>query len=141
MLNFENSLIFKIEKLQQFWESGWFSKLEIFGIFSIGKLTNFHNFTTWKINKLSEFFQFGKLSKFKKLANFGIVCPFDIPHYSQFFRFSYLHFDINEFRHFIFWIFIFYCSDSRKFGRSIFERSLSFKFNILAILKFDCSKF
>ena len=31
--------------------------------------------------------------------------------------------------------------DSRKFGRSIFERLLIFKFEMLAILKFDCSKF
>ena len=92
-------------------------------------LRNFTNFLNWKINKFSEFFQFGKPSKFQKLANFGIVCPFDIPHYSQFCRFLYLPFDINEFRRFIFSIFIFYCGD-HKFGRSIFERSLIFKFKM-----------
>ena len=82
------------------------------------------------------------LSKFKKLANLGIACLFDIPHYSQFFRFAYfLPFGINEFRHFVFLIFIFYYSDSRKIGHSIFERSLIFTFKMLAILKFDCSKF
>ena len=30
---------------------------------------------------------------------------------------------------------------TRKFGRSTFERSLIFKFEMLTILKFDCSKF
>ena len=30
---------------------------------------------------------------------------------------------------------------TRKFGRSTFERSLIFKFEMLAILKFDYSKF
>ena len=30
---------------------------------------------------------------------------------------------------------------TRKFGRSTFERSLIFKFEMLAILKFDFSKF
>ena len=30
---------------------------------------------------------------------------------------------------------------TRKFGRSTFELSLIFKFEMLAILKFDCSKF
>ena len=30
---------------------------------------------------------------------------------------------------------------TRKFVRSTFERSLIFKFEMLAILKFDCSKF
>ena len=37
--------------------------------------------------------------------------------------------------------FIFYSSDSRKSGRSTFARSLIFKFEISAILKFYCSKF
>ena len=50
-------------------------------------------------------------------------------------------FDVNEFRRFIFSIFIFYSSDSHKFGRSTFERSLIFKFEMLAILQFDGSKF
>ena len=68
----------------------------------------------------------------RKLANFEIVCPFDIPHYLQFWRFSYLPFDLKEFRRFIF---------SLSFGRSTFERSLILKFEMLAILKFDCSKF
>ena len=132
MAALRNWLIFQIRHCWNFQNSK---------IVSIGKLTNFQNFTTWKTNKFSEFFKFRKLSKFKKLANFGIVCPFDIPHYSQFCRFSYLPFDINELRRFIFWIFIFYCTDSRKFGCSTFEHSLIFKFEMLAILKFDCSKF
>ena len=37
--------------------------------------------------------------------------------------------------------FIFYCSDSGKFGCSTFARSLIFKFEISAILKFYCSTF
>ena len=97
-----------------------------------------------QLEKLKNFqilFQFVILSNTKKLTNFRIVCPFDIPHHAQFCRFSYLPFAINEFRCFIFSIFIFYSSYSRKFGRSTFELSLIFKFQILAILRFDCSKF
>ena len=74
-----------------------FSKLEIFETFQIGKITNFQNFITSKINKLSEFLQFAKLSKFQKLAKYVIFRPFDISHHSEFCRFSYLPFDINEF--------------------------------------------
>ena len=70
-----------------------------------------------------------------------MVRPFDIPHHSQSCRFSFFPSDINEFRRFIFLIFIFYCSYSRKFGRSTFERSLIFKFELLAVLQFDCLKF
>ena len=81
-------------------------------ILEIGNLKNFQNFTTRKTTKFSEFFN---------LEN--------------------LHFDINEIRRFIFLIFIFYCSDSRKSGRSTFEHSLIFKFGMSAILKFNCSKF
>ena len=77
-------------------------------------------------------FQFEKQSKFQKLSNFGTVRPFDIPHHSQFVRFLYLPFDLN---------FIFYCSDSRKFGRYKLGLSLIFKFEISAILIFYCSKF
>ena len=91
--------------------------------------------------KFLEFFQFRKLSKSKKLTHFRIVCPFDILQHLQFCRFSYLPFNINEFRRFIFSIFIFYCTYSLKFGRSTFERSLIFKFEMLIILQFDCSKF
>ena len=104
-------------------------------------MINFQNFTTWKINNFSAYFHFGKLSKFqKKLANFEIVCPFDIPHYSQLRWFWYLPFDINYFRRFIGSLFIFIVV-TRKFGRFTFERSLIFKFEMLAILKLDCSKF
>ena len=117
---FERSLIFKFEMLA-------ILKLECSKFKpSPGKLTNFQNFKNSKINIFSEFVQFGKPSKFEKLSNFEISCPFDIPHYSQFCRFSYSPFDINEFRHFIFSIFI--------FDRSTFERSLIFKFEMLAIL-------
>ena len=35
----------------------------------------------------------------------------------------------------------FYIVVTRKFGRSAFERLLIFKFEMLAVLKFDCSKF
>ena len=43
----------------------------------------------------------------KKLSSFGIVRLFDILHYSQFCQFSYLPFDINLFRSFIYAIFYF----------------------------------
>ena len=94
------------------------------------------------MNKFPEFYNLKKKTNFQKifnlklqkLTNFEIVCPLDIPHHLQFYRFSYLLFYINEFRGFIFSIFIFYCSYSHKFGRSTFERSLIFKFEMLAIL-------
>ena len=66
----------------------------MFGIIQIEKLPILKNITTWKINKFSEFFQFEKLLKFQK---------------SQSCRFSYLPFDMNELRSFIFSILIFYC--------------------------------
>ena len=50
-----------------------------------------------------------------KMGNFEIVCPFDIPHYSQFCQFSYFPFDINQFSQFVFPILV-----TRKFGRSTF---------------------
>ena len=37
--------------------------------------------------------------------------------------------------------FLFSIVVTRKFGRSTLECSLIFKFEVLAILKFDCSKF
>ena len=67
-----------------------------------------------------------------KIGNFGIVRLFDIPHYSQFCQFSYFPFKS------IFSISISYFSE---FGRSTFERSLIFKFETSAILKFYCLKF
>ena len=58
---------------------------------------------------------------------------FDIPHHLQnFANFQYKFININL---------IFYSTDSRKFGRSAFERSLIFKFETSAILKFYCSNF
>ena len=45
MLNFENPRIFGIKQLQQFWEIGQFSKLEIFRILQI---RSFRNFLNWK---------------------------------------------------------------------------------------------
>ena len=60
---------------------------------------------------------------------------------SQFCRFSYLPFYINEFRCSIFTISILYCSGSRKFDCSTFERSFIFKFEISAIPKFHDRNF
>ena len=70
-----------------------------------------------KITKISKFWNFSSIRYFAPFA----IWPIFI-----------LIFDIN---------FIFYYSDSRKFGRSTFERSLIFKFEISAILKFYSSKF
>ena len=75
------------------------------------------------------------------MANFLIACPLDIPHYSKFRQFSYLPFDINQFRCIHFSIFTSYLSDPCKLGSSIFERSLIFKFGMSAILKFRCLKY
>ena len=71
------------------------------------------------------------------MSSFGIVRFFDISHYSQFRQFSYLSFDINLFRSFIYLIFnfIFY------FSLSPFERSSIFKYKTSVILKCYCSKF
>ena len=68
--------------------------------------------------------------------------PYRIPSASIFLIvFLKLTFDTNEFCRFIYAIFIFYCSDSRKFGHSTFELSLVFEFEMLTILKFYCLTF
>ena len=67
------------------------------------------------------------------MGNFGIVRPFDIPHSSQFRHFSYFPFDIDQFSQFVFPILV-----THQFGRSIFVRSLIFKFESSAILNFYC---
>ena len=86
-LNFPNTKFFE------------FSNFEVFEIVQIGKLRNF-----------DIFFNLENLSLASKIGNFGIVRPFDIPHYSQFCQFSYLPFDINQFRRFNFLTFISYTS-------------------------------
>ena len=102
-----NWLMFRIKIFWNFINSKFleFYELEILGIFLVGKLTNFQNFFNLENYRNS----------------------FDIPYYSQFLRFSYLLFDINEFRRFIFSIFIFYCSYSRKFGHSTFQPFVNFQ--------------
>ena len=131
MLNFEISLIFQIEEFQifdHFWNQSiiavWkmakfpnykfreFSELDICGI----KIF----FVIWKIIKMPKIIKFYNCSSIRYFAPFAILPIFILP------------FDIN---------FIFYYSDSCKFGRSTFERSLIFKFEISAILEFYCSKF
>ena len=101
--------IFRIDNLKKCsnWKLLEFSKLKICRILQIWSFSNCPN---WKIKKFRVFFQFGKLSKLQKLENFKIVCPFDIPHYSQFCQFSYLPFDINQFRRLNFSTFISYSS-------------------------------
>ena len=47
-----------------------------------------------------------------KICNFGIVRPFDIPHYSKFCQFSYLLYGINQFRRFDISTFISYSSEN-----------------------------
>ena len=71
-------------------------------------------------------FQFERLSKFQNFK----FCNCSSIRYSEPFAISsnfILSFDIN---------FNFYCFDARKFGHSTFARSLIFKFEISAILKF-----
>ena len=77
-----------------------------------------------------------KFGKFFGLWKFGIVRPFDIPHYSQFCQFSYLPSDTNQFSPFLFPILL-----TRKFDHSTYERSLIFKIEPSAILKFYCVEF
>ena len=89
-----------------------FSKLDTFGI-EIFLLIR-------KIIKIPKISKFWNYSSIRYSARFAILLIFILP------------FNIN---------FIIYCSDSRKFGRSTFARSLIFKFKISAILRFYCSKF
>ena len=84
------------------------SKIKLLNIFRYFDIRNFEILKYWSFYIPS--FQISNPAQ--KLANFKINCLLDISHYSQFCRFSYFPFDINEFRRFIFSIFIFYCSDS-----------------------------
>ena len=120
MNNFEYLIIFWISQLQQFIK--WL-------IVQIRRCGNFLNkiFLEFKFS-----FLFGKWSKFQKLKNFGTFCPFGIPAPFAIMPILILPVDIN---------FLFYCSDSHKFSCSKFARSLIFKLEISAILKFYCSKF
>ena len=71
-----------------------------------------------------------------KIDNSEIIRPFDIPHFSQFFQFSYLPFAKNQFSQFLCPILV-----TRKFSCSTFEPSLIFKYEMsAAIPKFYCSK-
>ena len=60
--------------------------------------------------KFQKIFNLDNQSLAPKIGNFGIVRPFDIPHDSQFCQYSYLLFDINQFRRFNFSTFITYSS-------------------------------
>ena len=90
---FQNYKFLEISRLN-FFE---FAKLQIFRIF---QTWSFWNCPNWKIKKFQDFFNLENQSLARKIGNFGIVRPFDIPHYSQFCQFSYLFFDINQFRRF-----------------------------------------
>ena len=89
-------MFFEIVIFKKFLE---FYKFEVFGIVQIEKLKNFEIFFNLENQNLAP-----------KIGNFGIVDPFDIPHYSQFCHFSYLPFDINQFRCFNFSTIISYSS-------------------------------
>ena len=90
---FSKLIFFLFAKLKFF----VFAKLQIFQIF---QTWSFWNYSNWKIKKFQDFFNLENQSLARKIGNFGIVRPFDIPHYSQFCQFSYLFFDINQFRRF-----------------------------------------
>ena len=81
-LEFFKLQIFEFYKLDIFHSTNCkffeFSKFEVFGIVQVRKLENF------KI-----FFYLVNQSLAPKIGNFGIVHPFDIPHYTQFCQFSY----------------------------------------------------
>ena len=119
--------LFQIVKFGKFLEFSKlkFWKLHVYEIVQIEKLTNIYNFFNLKNKNLA-----------KQIFNFGIIHSFDILHYSKFCKFSYLHFDRNQFSEFRFSIIL-----TRKFGRSTFKRSLIFKFKTSAILKLYCLKF
>ena len=104
-LKFPNWFFFEFAnyKLCSFpnWKFFEFSKFEVFSIVQIVKLRNF-----------DIFFNLENQSLASKLVNFGIVSPFNIPHYSQSCQSSYLPFDINQFRRLIFSTFISYPSQN-----------------------------
>ena len=72
--NYENLIIFETVEI-----------LKEFQNYQIQKLTNFQNY-----------------KDSQKIVKFWIVRRFDISHYSQFLQFSYLSFDIDLFRSFIY---------------------------------------
>ena len=124
---FEYSKYRIIYKIGNLWNRDSFPNckiLKIFEIFEIDKFCYFPNckFLEFpKINKFRDFFNLENQNLTSKISNCGIVRPFDIPHYSQFCRFSYLPFDIDQFFQFLFPILV-----TRRVGRSTFERSLIF---------------
>ena len=89
-------------------------------------------FSKIQILEFLDFFQFVE----QKFSNFEIFHPFGVPHYSQFWQFSYFPIDINQLSQFLFSILV-----THKFGHSTSERSLIFKFETSAFLKFYCLKF
>ena len=93
--NFQNYKFLEISQLN-FFE---FAKLQIFEICQIENFWNCPNFFNSKNQSLPP-----------KIGNFGIVRPFDIPHYSQLRQFWNLLFDIHQFRRFSFSTFISYSS-------------------------------
>ena len=91
--------IFRIENFWNFpkWTFLEFPKLEIFGTFNMKNFwdfqnSNLSNFPNWQYseqtklenNKFLEFFNIENQNLVPKIGHFRIVCPFDIPHYSQF---------------------------------------------------------
>ena len=126
-LEFLKLQIFWIFKITNFWKfPDWF-------FFLIFQITNFWKFPDWfffnfpncKFFEFSEFEVFGIVqiaelseilfnlenqSSSQKIGNFVVVRPFDIPHYLQFWKFSYLSFDMNKFWRFKFSTFISYSS-------------------------------
>ena len=97
------SRIFQIENLKKIsnWNFLEFSKFKFPGNAQIRK---------WKNSEI--FFNLENQSLAPKKGKFGIVHPFDIPHYSQFCQSSYLPIDKNQFRRFNFLIFISYSSEN-----------------------------
>ena len=66
-------------------------------------------FETGKFEKFLEFLEFfisENQNLVPKIVNFGIVHPFDIPHYLQLCQFSYLLFDMNLFSQYLFSILV-----------------------------------
>ena len=81
--------IFGNFEIEIFWNlSNWkffeFSKFGVFGIVRIGKLRNFGIFFNWENQSLAP-----------RTGNFGIVHPFDIPHYF----FIFILFKFKTFEH------------------------------------------
>ena len=95
-----NFLNFYILQVVKFWKFADFLYWTILENWLFYEIVDNENLMLLKIVKFGKFLDFFSMSKIKiwvqKLAHFGILRPFDIPHYSSFRQFSYLLFEVGH---------------------------------------------